>query len=52
MASFMEDSPIIAVQSNVTTFIQVLRFVVNMFIVVELFLSYLNTPILKAWGSA
>ena len=45
-------SPIIAVKSNVTTSIKVLRFVVNMFIVVGLRLPYLNTPILKAWGSA
>ena len=44
-------SPIIAVKSNVTTSIKVLRFVVNMFIVVGLRLPYLNTPILKAWGS-
>ena len=43
---------IIAVKCNVTTFIKVLRFVVNTFIVVELLLPYLNMPVLKAWSSA
>ena len=44
--------PIIAVKSNVTTFIQVLRIVVKYVIVAGLLSPYLNTPISKAWGSA
>ena len=43
--------PNIAVESNITTFIKVLRFIVNVFIVVGLFSPYWNTPILQAWGS-
>ena len=44
--------PIIAVKSNVTTFIRVLRLAVNMFYCGRVVLPYLNTLILKAWRSA
>ena len=40
------------VKCNITTFNNVCRLIVNIFIVIELYLTVLNMPISKVWGSA
>ena len=52
LALFMEDSTNYCCENNVITFIQVRRFILNMFYCGNIAFTIFNTRILKAWGSA